>query len=111
MVPTLMQMSPWSPQVEEELGLLLKDWLKQHGRTQADLRHSLKAASSRMPALLEVLKQEFSQGGLPNIASRLCKIEEAWSSNNPINSEGIQIADPFGQLDLLLEEIREDCEN
>ena len=38
-------MNPWSPDFEEELALVLKDWLKQQGRTQADLRRSLRATS------------------------------------------------------------------
>ena len=53
-------MNPWSPDVEEELALVLKDWLKQQGRTQADLRRSLRATSTRMPALMEVLETRAS---------------------------------------------------
>ena len=51
-------MARWSSQIEEELTLLLKDWLKQQGRTQADLKRSLKAESTRMPALMNILKTE-----------------------------------------------------
>ena len=49
-------MSGWTPEFEADLTLLLKDWLKQQGRTQADLRRNLRAVSTRMPALLEVLE-------------------------------------------------------
>ena len=34
-------MAAWTPELEVELNQLLKDWLKQQGRTQADLRRSL----------------------------------------------------------------------
>ncbi|MED5468733.1 MAG: hypothetical protein VX542_00495, partial [Cyanobacteriota bacterium] len=67
-------MAGWSGQVEDELTLLLKDWLKQQGRTQADLRRSLQAVSTRMPALLEVLEREYHLGGIPRVAARLCEI-------------------------------------
>jgi len=63
-------MNPWSPDVEEELALVLKDWLKQQGRTQADLRRSLRATSTRMPALMEVLKESIgSEGSLVSLRS------------------------------------------
>ena len=119
MDPSLTEKMPkWSEQLEDELTLLLKDWLKAQGRTQADLRKSLNADSTRMPALVDVLKHEYIQGGLPKIASCLCAIERQWADK--IEHEAVQLdhndlleqsIDPFGQLDLLLEEIREDCEN
>ena len=59
-------MNPWSPDVEEELALVLKDWLKQQGRTQADLRRSLRATSTRMPALMPV---SYTHLTLPTICS------------------------------------------
>ena len=108
-------MSNWSKQIEEEISLLLKEWLKAKGRTQADLRKSLQASSTRMPAILDVLKKEYSKGGSPNVAALLCKIEENWENDEHTNSyEEITTldssVDPFDQLDLLLEEIRDDCE-
>lgn len=116
MVSTLIAMTKWSEQIEEELALLIKDWLKAQGRTQADLQKSLKAFSMRMPALLEVLKKEYKQGGLPNVASLLCKVEENWSTHKQTEeNEGTHLLnrpkDPFDQLDLLIEEIREDCDS
>ena len=104
-------MTPWTSQMEEELTLLLKDWLKNQGRTQADLRIGLNAVSSRMPALLEVLAREYSKGGLPKIAARLCQVEKDWKENKK-NDQKTEASDqktnldPFGQLDLLLEEMR-----
>ena len=108
-------MSNWSEQIEEELTLLLKEWLKAKGRTQADLKKSLQASSTRMPAILDVLKKEYSKGGPPNVAARLCKIEENWDNYEQPNPEEEittldSSVDPFDQLDLLLEEIRDDCD-
>ena len=109
-------MNPWSPDVEEELALVLKDWLKQQGRTQADLRRSLRATSTRMPALIEVLEQEHRLGGLPRLAAKLCSIEADWVTNAPAHASAslgdlTTDTDPFGQLDLLLREIRDDRGN
>jgi len=103
-------MSNWSEETEEELTLLLKDWLKHHGRTQADLRQSLQSDTTRMPSLIEALKKDFVRGGMPQIASRLCSIEENWYSKETDTIKGENPSDPFGQLDLLLEELRQDCD-
>ena len=65
-------MSGWTPEFEADLTLLLKDWLKHQGRTQADLRRNLRAVSTRMPALLEVLEREHKLRGLAGLANRLC---------------------------------------
>ena len=37
-------MSGWTPEFEADLTLLLKDWLKQQGRTQACLLYTSDAA-------------------------------------------------------------------
>lgn len=104
-------MAAWTPEFETELTQLLKDWLKQQGKTQADLRRSLRAISTRMPSLLEVLEREHKQGGLAALATRLCRVEAEWS-NSPAGGGGErETADPFGQLDLLLKEIRQDSPN
>ena len=104
-------MPAWTSEFEADLTLLLKDWLKQQGRTQADLRRSLRASSTRMPALLEVLAREHSMHGLSGLASRLCHVEAEWHGMPSQNLPGgtAADADPFGQLDLLLQEIRDDC--
>ncbi|MGB1416477.1 MAG: hypothetical protein ACPHAS_01985 [Synechococcus sp.] len=104
-------MPAWTPDFETELTQLLKDWLKQQGKTQADLRRSLRAVSTRMPSLLEVLEQEHKQGGLAAVAARLCRVEEEWSHGTPGDAVTRDAADPFGQLDLLLKEIRQDTPN
>ena len=109
-------MSRWSQELEDDLAALLKDWLKQQGRTQSDLRRSLRATSTRMPALMEVLEREHVLGGMPRLAARLCSIEAEWAADpgTPATEDsgagsGQNKADPFGQLDLLLREIRDDC--
>ena len=101
-------MKSWNKNIEDEITLLLKDWLKQQGKTQKDLRKILNASSERMPALIEIIKAEYTSGGIPKVASILCTIEARWSeNNNHIESD----QDPFSQLDLLLEKIQEDCNN
>ena len=104
-------MSGWTPEFEADLTQLLKDWLKQQGRTQADLRRNLRAVSTRMPALLEVLEREHKLRGLAGLAGRLCSVEAEWHGQPANDSAGGATAedDPFGQLDLLLQEIRDDC--
>ena len=104
-------MSGWTSEFEADLTLLLKDWLKQQGRTQADLRRNLRAVSTRMPALLEVLEREHKMRGLAGLAGRLCSVEAEWHGQPANDSAGGATAedDPFGQLDLLLQEIRDDC--
>ena len=100
-------MEKWNKQLEEEITLLIKDWLKQKGLTQADLRRSLRAVSTRMPALLEVLEREHRLGGMPRVAERLCEVEAEWANTDNSPSEDKKDADPFGQLDLLLQEPRD----
>ena len=104
-------MPGWTPEFETDLTLLIKDWLKQQGRTQADLRRSLRAISTRMPALLEVLAREHRLNGLSGLAARLCQVEAEWHGDQTQGGrwESQSGTDPFGQLDMLLQEIREDC--
>ena len=102
-------MTSWSNQIEEDLTLLIKDWLKQNGKTQADLKESLQLDSSRMPVLLESLKKEFLKGGISKVAAKLCKIEESWLIKNNSPSISKTESDPYGQLDFLLQEMKEDC--
>ena len=71
----------WSKDIEEDLVLLIKDWLRQTGRTQSELCQSLHLPSARMPTLIESLKKDFSSGGIPKIANRLCEIEALWTND------------------------------
>ena len=102
-----MSKARWSKDIEEDLVLLIKDWLRQTGRTQSELCQSLNLPSSRMPTLIDSLKKDFGSGGIPKVANRLCEIEELWK-----NEEGGKIKKSLelnssGQLDLL-DEICED---
>ena len=100
-------MASWTKETEEELTLLIKDWLKAQGKTQSDLGKSLKTSSSRMPALIEVLKGEFKKGGMIFVAAKLCCIEKEWSKGEIISSESLVSSDPFSQLDLILQELKD----
>ena len=102
-------MKSWNKQLEGELSLLIKDWLKQQGKTQKDIKKILNASSDRMPTILEIIKHEYSLGGIPKVASLLCSIEATWSEKKSYIEDNIIKTDPFSQLDLLLEEIQEDC--
>jgi hypothetical protein len=96
----------------EDLQAFLKDWLRHTGRTQSDLRRALHAASIRMPVLLEVLQRTYSSQGLPGLAEQLCGVEELWYREDGVAEEGDAplpgLDASLGQLDLLLQEIRQD---
>jgi hypothetical protein len=102
----------------DDLQTFLKDWLRHSGRTQADLRRALRVPSIRMPVLIEELNRIHQQQGLSALADRLCAIEGLWQAEEGEGealSSGSGASDPFsdslGQLDLLLEEIRQEgCE-
>tara|TARA_Y100001968_G_scaffold69016_1_gene60117 strand:+ start:372 stop:713 length:342 start_codon:yes stop_codon:yes gene_type:complete len=97
----------WSKNVEEDLVFLIKDWLRQTGRTQSELCHSLNIPSARMPALIEFLKKDFRSGGIPKIANRLCEVEKLWKNYAGVNTKQSYELNSSGQLDLL-DEICED---
>jgi hypothetical protein len=90
----------------EELQAFLKDWLRHAGRTQSDLRRALRAPSIRMPVLLEELRRIHEEGGLSGLADRLCGIEAGWQEEEHHREE--EPPGSLGQLDLLLEEIRQE---
>ncbi len=104
--------SPLNPDQVEDLQAFLKDWLRHTGRTQADLRRALRAASIRMPVLLEALQAIHQAHGLLGMVDRLCSIEAIWQEEDqgggPSHHDLDDPPDSFGQLDLLLQEIRED---
>ena len=106
MVPS-MNKDRWSTEIEEDLTILIKDWLKQIDRTQSELCQTLNLPSARMPVLIEFLKKDFSSGGIPKIASRLCEVEEFWINNEEGKiKKGLEL-NSSDQLDLL-DEICED---
>ena len=75
-------MNKWNNQLEDEIIHFIKDWLKQKGKTQKDLGKILNTSSERMPAIIEIIKTNFSLGGIPKVASLLSKIDEEWVDNN-----------------------------
>ena len=87
----------------------LKDWLKQQGRTQADLRRSLRAISTRMPAILDVLQRDHQRMDWPVWP----RDSAPWNPNGTTGKSHRRSlthqGDPFSQLDVLLQEIRQDC--
>ena len=97
----------WSKDIEEDLVLLIKDWLRQTGRTQSELCQSLHLPSARMPTLIESLKKDFNSGGMPKIANRLCEVEELWINSGEAKKQKSFELNSSGQLDLL-DEICED---
>ena len=93
----------WSKEIEEDLILLIKDWLRQTGRTQSELCQSLNLPSARIPTLIDCLKKDFISGGIPQIANRLCEIEALWAENEGgklKNKKNIDL-NSSSQLDLL----------
>ena len=97
----------WAKDIEEDLVLLIKDWLRQTGRTQSELCQSLNLPSSRMPTLIDSLKKDFSSGGIPKVANRLCEVEELWREGGSGKTRKSFDINSSGQLDLL-DEICED---
>lgn len=96
----------------EDLQSFLKDWLRHTGRTQADLRRALHASSIRMPVLLDVLQRTYGLLGLVGLAEQLCAIEDLWQSEDGALESDVDglpgLEASLGQLDLLLQEIRQD---
>tara|TARA_Y100001968_G_scaffold293799_1_gene299944 strand:- start:234 stop:581 length:348 start_codon:yes stop_codon:yes gene_type:complete len=107
-----MNRETWSKDIEEELILLIKDWLRQTGRTQSELCQRLNLPSARIPTLIDFLKKDFISGGIPKIANRLCQIEALWkrdegeNNNNNMMNKNNELK-TSSQLDLL-DEICED---
>lgn len=91
----------------DDLQGFLKDWLRHSGRTQADLRRALRASSIRMPVLLEELQRLHRGEGLVGLVDRLCEIEAIWQGEDAAPGTAL-LDDSLGQLDLLLQEIRQD---
>ena len=72
-------MNKWSKDTEQSFTVLIKDWLKNRERSQSDLQKSLKANSSRMNSIIEVIEEEYARGGVIRVAEILCSIEDEWS--------------------------------
>ena len=102
-----MNRDSWSKEIEEDLLLLIKDWLRQTGRTQSELCQRLKLPSARIQTLIDFLKNDFKSGGITKVANRLCEIESLWTKDKePKSKRDVKLNDS-AQLDLL-DEICED---
>ena len=97
----------WSEEIEQKLIVLVKDWLRQIGKTQSDLCQSLNLPSSKMSILIDFLKKDFVSGGMPQIAFRLCEVENVLLQNEGESLNKKIKLDSNCQLDLL-DEICED---
>ena len=102
-----MNRDSWSKEIEEDLILLIKDWLRQTGKTQSELCQSLGLSSSRIQTLIDFLKKDFISGGIPKIANRLCEIELLWTKDEEHKPKKNIESNTSAQLDLL-DEICED---
>ncbi len=102
-----MNKDSWSKEIEEDLILLIKDWLKQTGKTQSELCQSLNLPSARIQTLIDFLKKTFLTGGIPKIANQLCTIEALWTKGKGKQSIKNLASNTSAQLDLL-DEICED---
>ena len=103
-------MSKLSQQEEKELISFIKDWLKSHGYTQKDLANELNIKSSRTSEITQKVREFYKKGGFFNIVKNLIKIEQNWLNNIPANSQGINVANPYNQLDIdsLVNQINKD---
>ena len=102
-----MNRDDWSKEIEEDLIILIKDWLRHVGKTQSELCLSLNLPSARIQTLIDFLKKDFISGGIPQIANRLCEIEAFWSESEGQKSKKNIELNTSDQLDLL-DEICED---
>ena len=102
-----MNKAHWSKEIEEDLILLIKDWLRQTGKTQSELSQRLDLPSARIQTLIDFLKNDFKSGGITKVANRLCEIESLWTKDKEPKSKNNIELNNSAQLDLL-DEICED---
>lgn len=93
----------------DDLQVFVRDWLRHCGRSQSDLRRALRAASVRMPVLIDTLHLTYSRGGVTALVEQLCGIEAQWHGEDQaaVLGEPPGLGSSLEQLDLLLQEIRQ----
>jgi predicted XRE-type DNA-binding protein len=103
-------MNKLSQREEKELISFIKDWLKSHGYTQKDLANELNIKSSRTSEITQKVKEFYKKGGIFNIVKNLIKIEQNWLNNIRVNSQEVNEAHPYNQLDIdsLVNKIKKD---
>jgi len=81
----------------------VKHWLRQAGRTPADLGQALGLPSAALPMLLNELARTNAKLGPSGLVARLCLINERWQCTGDFDPDPDVLGD---QLDLLLEAIQ-----
>ena len=87
----------------KQLQAFVKHWLRQAGRTPADLGQALGLPSASLPALLGELVRTNAKLGPSGLVERLCLINERWQCTGDFDPDPDLLED---QLDLLLETIQ-----
>ena len=87
----------------KQLQVFVKHWLRQTGRTPADLGQALGLPSATLPKLLDQLVRTHGKLGTSGLVERLCRINEQWQCARSFDPDPDILED---QLDLLLEAIR-----
>ena len=87
----------------KQLQAFVKHWLRQAGRTPADLGQALELPAASLPRLLNELVQIHAELGPAGLAERLCRINDRWQRPGDLDPDPDGLGD---QLDLLLEAIR-----
>lgn len=81
----------------------MKHWLRQAGRTPADLGQALGLPCAPLPTLLNELVRTDARLGLSGLVERLCLINERWQCPGDFDPDPDVLEN---QLDLLLEAIQ-----
>lgn len=87
----------------KQLQAFVKHWLRQAGRTPADLGQALGLSSASLPTLLNELVRTNAKLGPSGLVERLCLIDERWQCPEDFDPDPDVLGD---QLDLLLETIQ-----
>ncbi len=87
----------------KQLQAFVKHWLRQAGRTPADLGQALGLPAAPLPTLLNELMQTNAKLGPSGLVERLCWINERWQRAGDFDPDPDVLED---QLDLLLDAIQ-----
>jgi len=87
----------------KQLQAFVKHWLRQVGRTPADLGQALGLPSAQLPTLVDELVQTKARLGLSGLVERLCFINGRWQNKDDVDPDPDLVE---SQLDLLLEAIQ-----
>ncbi len=87
----------------KQLQAFVKHWLRQAGRTPADLGQALGLPAAPLPMLLNELVRTNAKLGPSGLVERLCWINERWQRAGDFDPDPDVLED---QLDLLLDAIQ-----